>query len=294
MCPDGHGEMELADEQLPVGEAFAKVAEQLAEPEQVALPGVFPAFNYQGAYEECEAKAVEVAALRAQYEDDAETAKDSKKAWEKAADTLNKMLLEFRRRRREKAEKGGTSATDTIADPCRFEQLNPGVPCPICTDAERLAASTVLPASEEHGVEARDYLARLELQRTRAQLEAIDVFISLDELGALSLDLLSSVQDWALEATEHPDARKPFPPGVGRPHVAPNGHISEAPLEEGGSATNYQSCTTCGARISTLTEDNWKPYPMGALVGTDCQGPEVNHRYPDKKKKATRRKSAGE
>jgi hypothetical protein len=299
MCPEGHGEMEIADDQIPVAEAFGHVAEQLAAGEAVqrSLPGIVPVFNYQGAYLELEAKTVEVQALHDQWAEDAETARESKKAWEKSAETLQKMGLEFRRRRREKAE-GGTAEDPGITDsvkPCRFEQLHPGVPCPICTNDARRSASTVAPGSEEHGVEANQLLERQELEDCVAQLKDAEIYTTVDAMLAMKVDQMAEVQAWAQEfsdtpADEQPGLLESLPTPLASTHRA-------GPAEKENSAVDarlIQFCQTCGDQLFVFDDEQEEGIPVGwrVLVAHPCQGKakEVGHRYPEKKAKKTSRK----
>lgn len=110
VCRNGeHGEMELADDQL-------------AQPEQQSLPGIVQPFNYEGAYLELEAKAVEVEHLAAIHAEDASRAKGSRKNWESAAAVFSSMALEFRRRRRAKVDQAG--AADSESEPPLFGDVD--------------------------------------------------------------------------------------------------------------------------------------------------------------------------
>jgi hypothetical protein len=68
ICPEGHGEMELADDRLPATEAIAHVAEQL-DAEKQRLPFPIPAYNYQGVLAALVDKRHEVAKLEKKVED---------------------------------------------------------------------------------------------------------------------------------------------------------------------------------------------------------------------------------
>jgi hypothetical protein len=72
VCPNGHGEMSIADDQLKSAtEAFTDAqgmllraeAEASSAPVQGDLPGIIPAFNFQGAYLELETKADAIAGV---------------------------------------------------------------------------------------------------------------------------------------------------------------------------------------------------------------------------------------
>jgi len=298
MCPDGHGEMEIADDQIPVADAFEDVSEQLAgEAFQRSLPGIVPEFNWKGAYLELESMAVEVDALHAQAKEDAETARESKKHWEKRAETFQKMGLEFRRRRREKGDgrvEGAYLTPDVQStDRCRFEELSPGVPCPICTDADLRVASTVLPGSEEHGVEAKDLLERREIDVCVVELAAMGVIVPAETLGALPIDQLSEVQAWSKDGMQNPERREELleslPKGLGRPCV-----VGDVVTSEAEPGDTFLSCERCDGRVAskpTGSSEDLPIWPAGTLYGTNCPGKDPGHRYPSNGKKKNTRKA---
>lgn len=89
---------------IPVADAINAITNDTADAEQQSLPGIVPPFNYEGAYLELEAKAVEVNRLRAVADDDAREARASRKQWEEAATAFSMMALEFSRRRKAKTQ----------------------------------------------------------------------------------------------------------------------------------------------------------------------------------------------
>lgn len=279
MCPDGHGEMELCDEQaVPVAEAFQQVADKLAEPVQTSLPGIVPDFNYAGAYLDLEATAVEVAALHKQAKDDAETAKESKKAWEKAAERYQRMAIVYRDRRREKVAQG-EAVLDTAADLCRFEQLSPGVPCPLCADPARLEQSGVARDSEQHGVIARDLQLATEREAVSGTLAAVGFVLTAEDLSTLPPEqyakVIASYNDASTPAAERVAAIE----AVIAPHIA-----SEQPAAAG----EVQTCTKCGTAIAIESDF----YVTGARVGFGCEGKAKleGNRYPERKKRAQKKR----
>jgi len=257
-----------------------------------------PPFNFEGAYLKLEAKSVEVDALHRQWQIDAEAAKGSKKAWDGAAETLQKMGLEFRRRRREKAENVTTSDSDATPDMCRFEQLHPGVPCPICTNDARRAASTVAPGSQEHGVEAIQLLERQELEDCVAQLRDVEFYTTVDAMLGMKVDQMAEVQAWAQECSEalaedRADMLEDLPKALANTHKA-------GPTEPETSSTEAQMaqyCQVCGDRLYLLEDANDAGIPVGwrVLLAEPCAGKAKRdgHRYPKGKKK-TARKAPGE
>lgn len=120
ICPTDGVEMELADDQLPA------VEQPQTEPVQQGLPGVTPPFNYQGAYMEIEAMAVECERLRGEYDEAAKDAKDARKRWETAATRLNNATLEFRKRRRAKLDQIEQASTEQ-SEPAQAETWEPSI-----------------------------------------------------------------------------------------------------------------------------------------------------------------------
>jgi hypothetical protein len=138
LCPGGHGEMTIADDQLkPAHEAVAEVIAKQADtvPVQRSLPGVVPVFNFEGAYKELEDKAVEVDALHREYQLRAEDARDAKKRWDGAAELYTKMALEFRRRRQAKVPSDDAPpARSPRLVKCTWEAQHADETCPLCNE----------------------------------------------------------------------------------------------------------------------------------------------------------------
>lgn len=271
LCPFGHGEMALADESIPAHEAITDAADRLNEATQAALPGVFPAFNYEGAYLELEGQAERVARLKETAKEDAETARESKKAWEKAAELLTTMALEFERRRREKSspvEPEPPAEQGTLV-PCLFEQKNPQVPCPLCDGSTlSLDPAEIKPHdSEGHVEQAEQMLARRAAADLMEALEDAGLIIDGALIATWSEDQRQQVETWLLTRSDI------------RPPVLGTGHLV-AEVEEGASV---QACHECGAVLLQLTEGD-EPYKPGTLVGTDCEG--AGQSYPKREKKA--------
>lgn len=111
VCPrDGHGEMALADEQLPASEAITRVAEKVGgEAQATKLPFPAPPFNDANALAHIFEKRHEVKALEEKHEELAERKKKAKEQ----LDDANAQLGENDRRLR-RAE-GGTRGGDRQA-----------------------------------------------------------------------------------------------------------------------------------------------------------------------------------
>jgi hypothetical protein len=289
-CPRDHGEMTFADEQLPAAEAISQVAEQINGEAKRRLPFPAPDFNFENAFREIVSKRHDIKALEEKHDKLAERKKQVKEELDEANTDLGKMVDNFEEREQERRFEQERRARG-IPDPdeprlvkCRWEQLNPGQACPICSDSsiERKCA----PGSEEHGVEARDLLVRREIEATVQQLAAVTVIVTLETLGALPIDELAEVQAWALDASQHPDERERWvaslPRGLGTPHIAAEG------LTPDPDKTFEQHCATCGAR---LDDSGSTVYEAGALVGVDCPGAKKEPaRQLPRRKKANKKK----
>lgn len=295
MCPNGHGEMAIADDQLkPAAEAFAEVSQRLhdAAPVQAALPGVLPVFNFQGAYMELEEQALRVESLRKAHEDDAKTARESKKAWDSAELLYTNMAIEFRRRRCEK-----TSELPDVPEPatgprlvkCTWESAHPGERCPMCNhevvDAvlDRLVGSTrEATDAEAHIDEVDALLAGLDLEVIVDALQAIDTYIDSGEIASWSKEDRDAVLTWAettLDKRDKDDVTIPARPAVlGKPHIP-------AAAVEG-----IQRCSVCEEPLVRSSNPS-DAYQLTDYVGTDCKGAHAKgHRYPARgKKKAGKR-----
>ena len=275
VCPNGHGEMEIADDQIPAAEAISEVA-RLQHPQQADLPGIIPPFNYQGAYLELEAKAVEVDELHREYVTAAEEARDAKKSWDKAAELFTKMAIEFQRRRREKV-----SAGDPIADVnparCTFEQLHPDQTCPICVSEKDDVRAAYAPRdSAMHAEQTQEWLDDRAIIALQDLLdEAADVIVTDAIVKAWTPEERAEIAAWA-EAVR--DKIDPLP---ARPTALGTMHVAGTPTDAQG-----QSCTQCDAVLiaANVVEANY--YDIGTLVGTDCPGKvtEPSHHYPPKRR----------
>jgi hypothetical protein len=307
ICPNGHGEMALADDQFkPAAEAFALAQDQLdaaEEPLQRRLPGIVPVFNFQGAYLELETKAMEVDRLHREYKDAAEVAREAKKDWDKAAELYTSMALELRRRRREK-DGEPKDAADLQAEiarvPCAWELAHIGAPdgCPLCND--RLVANLVsrllsgdasaAPDAAGHVEEVDRVLTGMEVERVVDSLDSIETIVSEAVVREWTAEERQAVLAWSealfdkqqgVESVTVPDR----PKVLGRPHI---------PAEAHGGAP--QVCSICEVVLVPGGGDAHDYHRVTDLVGVDCPGKvvEEGHRYPQtgKKKPAAKKTRA--
>jgi hypothetical protein len=76
-CPDGHGEMEIADDRLPIEQAITQTAERIDATTQ-RLPFPSPPFNYEGVLHALCEKRSTIAALEKRVEDRRDLLKKAK------------------------------------------------------------------------------------------------------------------------------------------------------------------------------------------------------------------------
>lgn len=268
MCPE-HGEMTLADETLPVADAFAKVNGELL---QQSLPGVFPAFNYQGAWEDVVAKVKERDRLKVEEDDAHEEYKEAKKAREKCDEVINKMITEYERRRREKQSPAPSEDSPNLVR-CYWEQIHVGETCPVCTsDTLSIEPRFGASESEQHAAEVSAYIVESQIQRTIDLLQGLDFIVVRETVLDWTTDDLADVQQWA-DAAAGKELRERFqdlPKALGRPHV-----IAGWIRSEEAPGDTYVECEECGARLfshKTGDGEDLPHYPAGTRIGTDCTG----------------------
>jgi hypothetical protein len=302
ICPDGHGEMAVADDQLkPAAEAFAEVAarQAVSEPVQRTLPGVGSVFNYSGCMNELEDQALLVRVLEDEQKEAARAATDAQKRLKDAKDKLVAMTLTFRDRRRAKEAPGPdpkeTGARSPRLVKCTWEALHADAVCPLCGPDQNpilieqyLGNPGALPPSdaEAHVDAVAQYLTACEIDETREALEALDTYIGADVIGEWTAEERASVrayvdqQELIKAATLGPGVdRLERPKVLGTPHLP-------AVLVDG-----IQTCAMCNEVLPL--DDDHEAYEVTDLVGTDCRRkPQAEpHRYPQtgKKKKTTAR-----
>lgn len=282
-CPRGHGEMTMADEQLPVEEAFTQAAEQVnREATQMRLPGTTPPFNDTNALEHIIQKRHEYKALHTKYEELVERAKKLKKAVDECGAQVGILIDNYEERRAEREleikreqERAEAKALPTLIR-CAWERMHPGDVCPVCTvEALKAEARFGTPDSEQHAVEVRNHLEELKLQQLDMALQRAGVFVPRRVLSLCSTEEYAAVEAWAIDPL-HAENRALWvaniPAALGRPHV-----IKLQQSDEGGS----EVCEICGAFL--LAE---VMHESGALVGEECSGPQAEpaRQIPSRKK----------
>lgn len=288
LCPKGHGEMTLADEQLPIEQAINQVNARTDAAKPRPLP--FPAqpFNYEAVFHEIVQKRHAVAELERKHEEKKEAAKKAKAALDEANEQLGQMIEAYEERETERkfeierrlrqAEEGHPEGTTLVR--CVWEQQRPD-PCPLCAAQTieernrvlRLLGTELLPRDAQgHLEQAEKYLGKRDVQDTIDALA--DVIADVPDLtvAMMAPEQRAAVRAWAT-ATDR---------DVPRPAVLDTPHVASAV----GDDAKVQTCATCGAVIKQL-DTIAEAYPTGALVRLDCAAAEVepSHRYPERKPK---------
>jgi hypothetical protein len=292
VCPNGHGEMELADDRLPIEQAMQQVAEQLTEPQRLPFPS--PPFNYEGALHEIFEMEKENAILESKFNDADERRKKAKAALDDGRSKLSALIGTLQEREqdrlheiaRREAAKAAGHPEETNLVRCAWEQAHPQDDCPICRFPDEAARYDLGDTARDSSLHV-DAVERLEyLQDTEAIVALVQdagIRLAAPTVNGWSVEDRAAVMFWA----EHvPEDNNPRPAILGTAHVAADFTTSEAVPGD-----TFQSCTECGARLLTnKTGDDegasFEPYPAGTLVGTDCAGAKEPARYAKRGKRA--------
>lgn len=295
ICPfDEHGEMTLADEQLPIEQAIEQVNARTAKPPRLPFPA--PAFNYEAVFREIVEKRHEVADLERDYERKKESASKAKKALDEGNEALGQMIDDFEDRAQERefeiqrrdrqAEEGHPEGTTLVR--CTWEQQHADDPCPLCSTSTtvherqemvRLVGAEILPRdSQGHADQVVIFRTRFDVQETVDALgDGLIAGVHVATIAEWSPEERAAVREWATrQIAALPQWLDETPAVLGRPHIA-------AAVAEG---AKVQTCVTCGSvikQIDTLEE----AYVFGARVRSDCAGAEIEptHHYPERRKK---------
>jgi hypothetical protein len=296
ICPQGHGEMELADDRLPATEAIEQVAEQL-DAEKQRLPFPLPAYNYQGVLASLVDKRHEVAQLEKRVEGRKEALKAAKDELDAANVQLGRMIDQFEQdeidRRQALARQEADSAHGEAAPRlvrCTWEQAHPDEDCPMCADDK---LRPLAPDAALHVEQVDRYLYLQESADIVELVQAAGIRLPQDVVNAWSVEDRAAVKAWA----EIENGIGDTPESHERPAILGTAHVAaDYTTSEAVPGDTYQSCRECGARLLTVKTgsdpedaiEKFEPYPAGTLVGTDCIGQkrEANHHYPAKDKKS--------
>jgi hypothetical protein len=253
ICPEGHGEMELADDRLPAAEAIAHAAEQIRlDAEKQRLPFPIPAYNYQGVLASLVDKRHEVAQLEKRVEGRKEALKQAKEDLDTANGELGRMIDQFEqdeidRRQavaRQEADAARPAGTPRLVR-CAWEVAHPDEDCPMCVD-EKLRP--LAPDAALHVEQVDRYLYLQESDVIRELVQAAGIRLPLDVVNAWSVEDRAAVKAWA----EIENGIADTPEGHERPAILGTAHVAaDYTTSEAVPGDTYQSCVECGARLLT-------------------------------------------
>jgi hypothetical protein len=293
VCPNGHGEMELADDRLPIEQAMEQANEQLdAQPQRLPYPS--PPFNYEGALHEIFEMEKENAILESKFNDADERRKKAKAALDDGRSKLSALIGTLQEREqdrlheiaRREAAKAAGHPEETNLVRCAWEQAHPDETCPLCS--EGMNGSTARD-SAMHVDEVDRFIYVAETTEIIGLAEDAGIRLSADVVNAWSVEDRAAVAAWAEVKNglaDEPEGGNVRPAILGTAHVAADFTTSEAKPGD-----TYQSCRECDARIwSVKTGENADEtltggYPPGTLVGTDCAGAKEPARYAKRGKR---------
>jgi hypothetical protein len=289
ICPDGHGEMEIADDRLPIEQAMEQAAERIDATTQ-RLPFPSPPFNYEGALHEIFEKQQSVAILEGKFNDADERRKKAKAALDEGHSQLSVLIATLQEReqdrlheiaRREAAAAAG-HPEDTTLVRCAWELAHLDERCPLCSSPVEAAHYNLADTARDSALHLDAVERLIHLQDTDAIVALVDhlgIVLSPDTVSAWSVEDRAAVKAWA----EAPTEQSPRPAILGTAHVAGGSITSEA--EPGDT---FQCCRECGARLLSYPTGSGEPvefYPAGTLVGSDCDGAKEPARYAKRGKK---------
>jgi len=286
ICPDGHGEMEIADDRLPIEQAMEQAAAALSTQR---LPFPVPAFNYEGVLHALCEKRHEIATLEKRVNDRKDLLKKAKDDLDGANAELGKMIDQFEHdeqdriaemvRREARAAAGHPADTNLVR--CAWEQAHPDEDCPMCAD-EKLRP--LAPDAALHVEQVDRYLHLQESDEIVALVSDAGIRLMQCIVDTWSAAERAAVKAWA--EIENGLADKPAdhqrPAILGTAHVAQDAIVSDAVPGD-----TFQCCRECGARLVTVktgSGEDLNAYPGGTLVGTDCPGASAP-RYPKRGRK---------
>jgi hypothetical protein len=292
MCPRGHGEMEIADDRLPIEQAIEQAAEQINATTQ-RLPFPSPPFNYEGALHEIFEKQQSVAILEGKFNDADDRRKKAKGALDEGHSQLSDLIATLQEReqdrlheiaRREAAAVAG-HPEDTTLVRCAWELAHPDEQCPVCGHLDDAIGAGCGDTARDSALHIEAVERFIHQRQTSVIVDALSegahIVIQEAFVSAWSEEDRAAVLAWA----GAPDTT-PRPAILGTAHVAAGCTVSEAVPGD-----TFQSCRECNARlvsVKTGEGEELDPYPAGTLVGTGCQG--AGQHYPAARKSTRRGK----
>lgn len=298
LCPNGHGELTIADDLLPAHEAITAAAGSVARAtrQQPRLPLPSPPFNHEGAFHAIQEKRHEVKQLERVFDAADDRRKKAKAALDEGHTALGQLIDDLEEREQERiadmerqtARAADGHPNDTALVRCIFERQNDGQTCPLCVDGGPLfvRGKTIAPRDAVRHVEqVVEFLDQVEIESLAEQLQEI-AGVRIDEKTVRSWteDDRTAVRAYCAQL----EADRTTP----RPTILASAHVAATV----GDAAAIQSCRECGAVLLQLIENGEpvSPYAPGTLVGTECASAvDVPHHYPKKTRGKKRARRAG-
>jgi hypothetical protein len=200
VCPNGHGEMELADDRLPIEQAMEQAAEKLAEPQRLPYPS--PPFNYEGALHEIFEMEQANAILEAKFNDADERRKKAKAALDDGRSKLSALIGTLQEREqdrlheiaRREAAKAAGHPEETNLVRCAWEEAHPDETCPMCSEGMNGATAR---DSAMHVDEVDRHLYLAETAEIIELAKDAGIRLSADTVNGWSVEDRAAVKAWA-------------------------------------------------------------------------------------------------
>ncbi len=267
------------DTKVDAVEAFKRAADQLpadqvATPRQPRIPGLTPAFNFEAAFHSIIDQRAEVRRAKAIHESKHKDAQRAKKTADEAQDELSKLEDEYAERAEER-EHGDDAGAGGLQG-CAYERET-GKPCTICPQLADIATRGKLTIADQVNIALEH--ARSQIYPNATDLAALvtasaGIYVRREDVKPWDLVTVGFVLEWLAAPTS---VEKP--PIMGRSHIV--GELGAG-------------CVNCGALLTPLAAAHGlEAWPVGAVVGIDCQGPpEVEEARPTAKRHKSRKDAA--
>jgi ferredoxin-like protein FixX len=283
VCPNGHGEMELADDRLPIEQAMEQVAEKLTEPQRLPYPS--PPFNYEGALHEIFEMEQRKRHPRIEVQRRRRAPEESEGRARRWPQQLSALIGTLQREHCTDRQAGsGESGGPSGGDEPRALRVGTGAPGRDVPNVFRRRA--VRSATQSMSISRAVGVFAVHRRDRRADGLSPGLFFRPTSVNAMERRRSHGREGVGRDADRSIRRRSARPAILGTAHVAADFTTSEAVPGD-----TYQSCVECGARLLTYkTGDDegasFEPYPAGTLVGTDCEGAKEPARYAKRGKRA--------
>lgn len=277
----------------PVDENVEATAGTGPPPRDQRLPFPVPPFDFAAALHRIAEQNREVTAAREAWEAAKEEASSCRKAYEREAEELEKLIRELESQEKDADRRQAAPLVGYIAEGvaagaenaeakkpgCAFERET-GQPCPICRDSKPGHETRDDPVNPLHPMHEQTARERADCEALQAALREDNVFLDFGTIySGMTAEQRGELLGWS-DSIPITAGLKPSPPAWFHPHEA---------AEPGGER---QTCRACGCtlwdaahQLTWRGSDRSEPYPVGSLVDNDCEGePEQEEARPIKKR----------